>query len=68
MGDDDAEDEGDNSYEDQPLQDEPDEVDVKDEEMDFLDDQEGRDSRDSTGRPTMIRIDLIRIRDTVSFT
>ncbi len=68
MGDDGAEDEGDNnSYEDQPL-DEPDEVDVKDEEMDFLDDQEGRDSRDSTGRSTMIRIDLIRIRDPVSFT
>jgi hypothetical protein len=67
MGDGDAEDEGDNnSYEDQPL-DEPDEVDVKDEEMDFLDDQEGRDSRDSTGRfhndpASRIRIHLIRIR------
>jgi hypothetical protein len=56
MGDGGAEDEGDNnSYEDQPLLDEPDEVDVKDEEMDFLDDQEGRDSRDSTGRSTIIQ-------------
>jgi hypothetical protein len=68
MGDGDAEDEGDNnSYEDQPLMDEQDEVDVKDEEMDFLDDQEGRDSRDSTGRfhsdPVFrIRINLIRIQ------
>jgi hypothetical protein len=68
MGDDGAEDEGDNnSYEDQPLLDEPDEVDVKDEEMDFLDDQEGRDSRDSTGRfhndlLFRIHINLIRIQ------
>ncbi len=56
MGDGGAEDEGDNnSYEDQPLLDEQDVVDVKDEEMDFLlDDQEGRDSRDSTGRFTFI--------------
>jgi hypothetical protein len=68
MGDDGAEDEGDNnSYEDQPLLDEQDVVDVKDEEMDFLDDQEGRDSRDGTGRfhsdPVFrIRIHFIRIR------
>jgi hypothetical protein len=68
MGDGGVEDEGENnSYEDRPLLDEQDEVDVKDEEMDFLDDQEGRDSRDSTGRfhndPVFrIRIHLIRIR------